>query len=70
MIALGLLVEAVAAIAVVVGILLGDDGVGVLWVGAAAALVGLLLAMIGVGRARPPLRPWRAAQPGVPADRG
>lgn len=69
MIALGLLVEAVAAIAVVVGILLGDDGIGVLWASAAAALVGLLLAMVGVGRARPPLRPWRATQPGSP-DRG
>lgn len=68
MIALGLLVEAVAAIAVVVGLLLGDDGVGVLWASVAVALVGLLVAMIGVGRARPPLRAWLTTQTG-PVDR-
>lgn len=56
MIAFGLLVEAIAAIAVVVGLLLGDDGVGVLWASVAVVVVGLLIAMVGVSRARPPLR--------------
>jgi hypothetical protein len=58
MIALGLLVEAIAAIAVVVGLLLGADGVGVLWTSVVVVVAGLLLTMVGVSRARPPLRAW------------
>ncbi len=68
MIALGLLVEAVAAIAVVVGLLLGDDGVGVLWASVAVVVVGLLIAMVGVSRARPPLRAWLTTHAGPGQD--
>lgn len=54
MIALGLVVEAVAGVLVVAGVV--TSSVPVLWTSTVIVLVGLLLVVAGLRRARPPAR--------------
>lgn len=68
MIALGLVIEAVAAALVGVGLVLGGRGVGVLWVSVATALAGLVITSLGVRRARPSRRGWTPAPPVAGAE--
>lgn len=58
MIAFGLVVELIAGVLVVIGLLLGADGTAVLWISTAVVLVGLVIVAAGVRRARPPWPGW------------
>lgn len=71
MITSGLAIEAIAAVMVVAGLLLGLSGVTLLWASVVVVLAGLVVTMIGVRRARPPRRGWTPPRPiGPVAERG